>query len=153
MANPAFENCGTCGFNKANKIIDSCIRSSGAAMCTIRNVTMSDPFHNLCRNWFSLAESLLHEVKRNRDPIGPVLASGFMEEAACSLPWHGAKEPQPVSSGRCFVCASEFKNGIEVSDDTETRQFCCCRHYIRWWEKLHPDVLLPRGYDFGFYGR
>ncbi len=153
MRNLGTENCGTCGFNRANQVIEGYIRSAGESYCVIRDIVIGDAFKNGCPNWYSLSESLHGNVDRDRKPKGIVMATGFVEKAPCAVPWHGSNEPRAANSGRCFVCGREFTNGIEVINAGEVCQFCCCAHYVRWWRKSNKDAVLTRGYDFGYYDR
>ncbi len=150
----AWNNCANCGFNRANKIIDGYIRNVGTAQCAIRPIKINDPFQTYCANWYSLNQSFHENILRDKKPKGVVYAVGFYEEGPCIIPWHGNSEPRDCRSGRCYVCASEFIEGIEVVDENgEARQFCSCAHYIRWWQKFHADVKLPKDYNFGYYNK
>lgn len=99
--------------------------------CTIRNVTILDPFWIYCVN----------NLTRNKVPEGPIYRMGLVPYER--IPWHGNNEPKVFVPGQCFICGKSFERGIEIElDKCEIRQFCSNEHYIDWWKENHPNEKL-----------
>ena len=140
MPNGGADNCGTCGYNLANKGAwgpPGC--GDGEAYCSMRILPIPNPFWTYCANWQS----------RGDQPEGPLFATGLHEHGYTRIPWDGEDEPRPMCLGRCHVCNREFERGLRVAAATEReRQFCCNAHYMEWWRLRHPEVKLEWEYDF-----
>ncbi len=145
------ETCSTCGFNRALKYINGLIQTIGRAFCAIRELPIRDPLRTSCFNWYSFQQFLTQGIPTNIMANGPLFALGRYEVSNCSIPWHDTTEPRINISGQCFICGDKFTEGIEVAiEKGRTRAFCCCAHYVQWWQRFHPDIKLPKDYDIGY---
>lgn len=137
MPNGGIDNCGLCGFNRANGgvwdsheiITDERLKN---AFCTLRGVKVSVPMMSYCRN-FKTKETV---------PDGPICTVGLSEEKSGWLypriPWHGDCEPKLYVAGTCG-CGRTVAKGIAIQTEQGTQFFCCNAHYIKWWRKQHPN--------------
>lgn len=139
MPNGGTDNCGLCGFNKANGgkwAWPEDKRAFEKAYCTIRNVPIPNPLWTYCANWHTKSEI----------PYGPIFTSGLHEKKALyrRIPWHGKNCPQHSATGACVVCHNDYENGLLVEDEGSTVTFCSNDHYLDWWKQRHPDCPLQR---------
>jgi hypothetical protein len=100
MPNGGIDNCGLCGFNRANEgvwdsheiITDERLKN---AFCTLRGVKVSVPMWSYCRN-FKTKETVPH---------GPICTVALIEEKPgwlyARIPWHGDCEPKLHVAGTC----------------------------------------------------
>jgi hypothetical protein len=134
MPNGGIDNCGVCGFNRANdgawgRADYSSAERLANAFCTIRDVRVPNALWTYCVNCHS----------GDRTPDGPICTVGLSETQASypRIPWHGAQEPQLNVRGRC-ICGRFVEAGIAVQTDAGRVHFCCNGHYVRWWHQQHP---------------
>ena len=135
MPNGGLDNCGVCGFNRANEGVwgradyTSDERLSNA-FCTIRGVKIPNALWTYCVNCRS----------REPTPNGPICKVGLHEPGHlyARIPWHGSREPRLNVPGKCG-CGRFTEGGIAVETDGGERHFCCNGHYVKWWQARHPD--------------
>jgi len=138
MPNGGTDNCGVCGFNRANGGKWGWPEDKAAfekAYCTIRDVPIPHPIFTYCANCRTKSEI----------PDGPILACGLHEKGVLyrRIPWHGKNRPQMAKvTGTCSVCNGPFEDGIQVDDKEDPVKFCCNDHYLEWWKQRHPDEKL-----------
>jgi hypothetical protein len=134
MPNGGIDNCGMCGFNRANEgvwcredyLSDERLHN---AFCTIRGVAIPNALWTFCVNCHS----------GDPTPDGPICMSGLPEKKYTypRIPWHGARMPKLNVSGTC-VCGRFTQRGIAVEADEGETHFCCNGHYVKWWHQQHP---------------
>ena len=113
MPNGGTDNCGVCGFNRANSGKWAWPEDNSAferAYCTIREVPIPSPLWTYCANWHT----------KNEVPDGPIFTCGLHEKGYLyrRIPWHGKNRPQMAHvSGICAVCQSSFNDGIQVDNE------------------------------------
>lgn len=132
------DNCGTCAFNQANNGkwgYQTNQATKELAYCKIRKVSISNPIYTYCANWHTKKDA----------PDGPMFSPG-LSSAYVRIPWNNEREPKPHVRGKCSICGTTFAKGIKVNTDKgEEVQFCCDRHYVKWWKIKHPDQQLGWG--------
>ncbi|HEU4415099.1 MAG TPA: hypothetical protein VFT65_09985 [Candidatus Angelobacter sp.] len=136
MPNGGPDNCSTCGFNRRNRGIwrNPAPIESDLPYCEIRGLPVLFEHWTYCQNWHS----------RTRSPIGPIYASGVYEGGYHRIPWHGAVEPESISSGGCVECAATVVDGISIAAlEGAPLAFCCNLHYLQWWKRQHPNEDAP----------
>ena len=102
MPNGGIDNCGVCGFNRANEGVwgrddyTSAIRLENA-FCTIRGVKISNALWTYCVNCES----------KETTPTGPICTVGLLEQKPgylyARIPWHGGSQPRLEVPGHAFV--------------------------------------------------
>jgi len=132
------DNCGTCAFNQANNGKwghQTNQETKEQHYCKIRKISISNPFYTYCANWHT----------KKDEPDGPMFSPG-RSSAYVRIPWNNEREPKTHVRGKCSICGATFAKGIKVNTDKgEEVQFCCDRHYVKWWKIKHPDQQL--GWD------
>jgi hypothetical protein len=134
MPNGGLDNCGVCGFNRANEGVwgredytsDERLQK---AFCTIRGVSIANALWTYCVNCHS----------KDLTPDGPICMVGLHEKKHLyvRIPWHGARRPKLNVPGTC-VCGRFAKEGIGVEIDEGEMHFSCNGHHVRWWKQQHP---------------
>ncbi len=130
MPNGGPDNCGTCGFNRANhgRWGHPEGERQEPSFCTIRQVPILTDLWTYCHNWHT----------KNPVPEGPIFASGLYDQGYVRIPWHGNLEPRVNAAGTCAVCSRTFQGGIEVdSVEGKPAGFCSNAHYGQWWKQQH----------------
>jgi hypothetical protein len=136
MPNGGIDNCGVCGFNRANEGVWErhdylSIERLDNAFCTIRDVRISNALWTYCANCHS----------KERTPTGPICIVGLHEEAGylySRIPWHGGRRPTINVPGTCG-CGRFAHQGIAIETDEGEQHFCCNGHYVEWWRRQHPN--------------
>jgi hypothetical protein len=144
MPNGGPDCCGNCAHNRAVQEMahphpEHPDRFRQLSHCTLRGVMVPNPFWTYCRN-FVYGK---HPEARNRSevPVGWMSASGLYE-GYVRIPWHGTNEPRVAVPATCAICGRQTERGIEVDHDGQRIGFCTNRHYVQWWNTLHPDDEL-----------
>jgi hypothetical protein len=137
MPNGGTDNCGVCGFNRANEGVwgrDDYTSDERLdnAYCATRGVAIPNALWTYCVNCHS----------REPTPTGPICMVGLHEEKSgylyVRIPWHGKRQPKLDVPGTC-VCGRFTERGIAVETDGGKRHFCCNGHYVNWWRQQHPN--------------
>jgi len=137
MPNGGIDNCGLCGFNRANAGVwwnheNITKEKLENAFCTLRSVKVTVPMWTYCLNF---------ETKKT-EPDGPICMVGLIEKKPgwlyARIPWHGTREPKLCVAGTCG-CGRAVAEGIAVQTEDGPQFFCCNAHYIAWWRKQHPN--------------
>ncbi len=124
MPNGGSDNCGTCGFNSLNSgQWQNSLKWKGEPICcTIRKVTISNPFYTYCDNWHS----------RSAVPSGPVFVCGLYEEGNPRIPCIVNNFPLIGIEGVCDICGKSFENGYGITIDVD-HYFCTYSHYMDFY--------------------
>ncbi len=131
MPNGGSDCCATCIFKRK---LDKDERKEPwiENYCPIRNVHIINSGYTYCANWYT----------RCRIAQGPMYIYGIYSEGDYRLPWHNNIMPLVGTDGTCFICDTDFENGIEIKDAKEIKLFCSCKHYVEWWKDKHPAEVL-----------
>lgn len=145
MPNGDSDHCGSCRHNRVNIGRSSTVeeRLFQPSLCMVRNISISAITATFCAN---------HYVG-DKTPIGPLFSVDWNHER---IPFHSTSRPLPCTTAKCRLCGapSKEKEGVEVADEQlGTLQFCCSRHYVKWWKGVHPGELLRWDCDAGPGGR
>src|ERR1051326_3455914 len=125
MPNGGIDNCGVCGFNRANEGVWGHHHLSDErlanAFCAIRGVKILHALWTYCDNF------------RTKDltPSGPICICGLSEAAVLypRIPWHGSRQPVLNVTGTC-TCGRSTENGISIETGAGAEFFCCNAHYV-----------------------
>lgn len=123
MPNGGPDNCGRCGFNKANngRWPGSGEENDSPGWCTIRGFDIDCALWTYCKNQHS----------RDPEPVGPiytaVYTSGYQR-----VPWYDRVVPI-ASDATCMVCGDHTDFGILLPVSTGDLEFCDGEHYLVWW--------------------
>ena len=137
MPNGGLDNCGVCGFNRANEGVwgrqdYTADERLDNAYCTIRGVPIENALWTYCLNCHT----------REPTPDGPICMVGLNEKARgylyARIPWHGNWEPKVNVPGTCR-CGRFTERGIAVETAEGEEHFCCNSHYVKWWHQQHPN--------------
>ena len=84
MPNGGSDNCGECGFNRANR--------GGAGighrvLCALRNQAIKNPFYTYCANY------ALHRPDQDPIPVGPILAG---DDYGRRVPWKSSPDTEEI---------------------------------------------------------
>jgi len=135
MPDGGSDNCWACAFNQVNNgkwghQINQETKEQN--YCKIRKISISNPIYTYCANWHT----------KKDEPYGPMFSPG-LSSAYVRIPWNNEREPKTHAHGKCSICETTFDKGIKVDTDKgEEVQFCCNRHYAKWWKIKHPDQKL-----------
>jgi hypothetical protein len=134
VPNGGIDNCGVCGFNRANDGVwgpadYTSDKRLDNAFCTIRGVKIANALWTYCLNCHS----------REAAPAGPICTVGLAEpdHLYARIPWHGNQEPTLNVPGTCR-CGRFADEGIAIESDNGVKHFCCNGHYVKWWHEQHP---------------
>lgn len=145
MPNGGSDYCMRCIYNSLNRgIEDGCeIFFSGCisdemmkpynSRCTIRNISIWDPFVTVCQNFLTGSSR----------PDGLVYSRGFLGNDYARIPWHNNHSPENAEGEQCAVCRKVFLKGIRILHGKDTYEsFCSHRHYLEWWKSRNRDKQL-----------
>jgi hypothetical protein len=132
MPNGGSDNCGTCGFNSNNNgdwglVIGR--EEEKLACCTIRKMTLPDPYYTYCRNWHS----------RSSHPEDPVYCPGLISPYI-HLPYFNNVRPKIITlSGICELCGRKYQydKAIQINTGDSILVFCSNEEYNSWWDDHH----------------
>jgi hypothetical protein len=137
MPNGGLDNCGVCGFNRANEGVwgredYTSDERLDNAFCTIRGVPIPNALWTYCANCHS----------KETTPRGPICMVGLHEAKPgyfyARIPWHGNRQPKLNVPGKCS-CGRFTEQGIAIETDKSEQHFCCNSHYVKWWHQQHPN--------------
>ncbi len=145
MPNGGLDNCGVCGFNRANEgvwgredyLSDARLDN---AYCTIRGVKIPSALWTYCVNCES----------KNPTPDGTICIVGLHEPSGYlypRIPWHGVNKPSLNVAGTCSRCGRLAEKGIAVQTDDGEKCFCCNGHYVKWRREQHPNESFRWDHD------
>jgi len=146
MPNGGLDNCGVCGFNRANEGVwgreDYTSESRlDNAFCTIRGVNIPNALSTYCVNCES----------KESTPNGPICIVGLHERGSLyhypRIPWHRVNKPTLKVAGTCSSCGRFTENGIAIQTEDGERHFCCNGHYVKWWRQQHPNESFRWDHD------
>jgi hypothetical protein len=123
MPNGGPDNCGRCGFNRANSGVWPGPGEENLApgFCSIRGFEIANPLWTYCKN----------QHTREGVPFGPIYTAVYIngyQRVPCFygyIPTDG--------SGECMVCGDHADFGIGLTIGENTLRFCGCEHYLIWW--------------------
>jgi hypothetical protein len=136
MPNGGLDNCGVCGFNRANEGVwgradYTADERLDNAFCTIRGVKIHNALWTYCANCES----------KHPAPDGP---SGYLYPR---IPWHGVHKPTLNVVGTCSRCGRFAEKGIAIQADDAEMNFCCNGHYVKWWREQNPNESFRWDHD------
>ena len=141
MPNGGPDCCGNCSHNRAVQEMahphpEQQDRFGDLSHCTLRDVTIKNPFWTYCDNF--IYGKRPEDRNHTDQPVGWISSSGLFE-GYVRIPWDGKNEPQVFVPATCQICGRETHEGISLDYDGSKLGFCSNRHYVQWWRTRHND--------------
>ena len=144
MPNGGSDCCGNCSHNRAvqekdHQKTEQHIRFRKQNHCTLRDVSIRNPFWTYCRNF---ADAYWPGLPRRDGQLNGPIFKGGLFEGYVRIPWNDKNEPLISVPVKCSVCSRETNDGIALKHEEATLGFCTNRHYVQWWTTIHEDKYL-----------